>query len=114
MEQEGAAGLMKITAPPPPPPLTVHKEVFDQRTIPPGMTVTIKAPTFYKHAIVVSYGDGNSDIIIRVFIGARQLDVGGNEYKVLVVGNDTLEIRATNTSSTLRRTTPRIEIISLS
>jgi hypothetical protein len=112
MGQEGAVGLMKVT--PPPLPLTVYKEVLNQQTIPPGMTFTIKAPTFYKYAIVVCYGDGSPLIIIRVFIGARQLDVGGSEYKVLAVGNDTLEIRAENTDTSTSRITPRIEIIYLS
>jgi hypothetical protein len=61
----------------------------------------------------VSYGDGNADINIRVFIGTRQLNVRGTEYKVLAVGNDTLEIEAENTNPNQRRTTPNIEIISL-
>jgi hypothetical protein len=112
MEQEGAAGLMKIGAPPP--ALYPTKEVLSQQSIPPGMVFTIKAPTLYKHATVVFHGDGDFQIILRVFIGAEQFNVGGAEFNVLTVANNTLEIRAENTDPNVSRITPKVEILSLS
>jgi len=112
MEQEEAGGLMKITAPPP--AIYPTKEVLDQQTIPPGMVFTIKAPTVYKHAVVIFHGNGDLQIILRVFIGAQQFNVGGAEFNVLTIANSTLEIRAENTNPYDPRTTPTIEILSLS
>jgi hypothetical protein len=112
MEQEGAGGLMKITAPAP--AIFSSLEMLSQQYIPPGTVNTIKAPTFYRHAIVVFHGDGSPYIILHTYIGARQIDVGGSESKVLVISNNTLEIRAENTDPSNSRITSRVEILSLS
>jgi len=103
---------MKIAAPPP--ALYPTKEVLNQQTIPPGQTFTIKAPTAYKHAVAIFHGNGDFQIILRVFIGVEQINVGGAEFNVLTVANSSLEIRAENTDPAVSRNTPTIEILSLS
>jgi hypothetical protein len=115
MEQEGAVGLMKIT--PPPPALVSTREVLNPQSIPPGISTTIKAPTTYKHAAISFYGNGDSQIIVRVYFGGGYsvfVDVRGNEPRTVTVANDTIQIMAQNTDSSVSRTTPRIEILSLS
>jgi hypothetical protein len=115
MEQEGAVGLMKITAPPP--ALASTREVLNPQSISPGFFTTIKASTFYKHAVISFYGNGDSQIIVRVYFGGGYsvyVEVRGNEPRTVTVANDTIQIMAENTDSSTGRTTPRIEILSLS
>ncbi len=112
MEQEEAVGLMKITAPPP--ALFSTREVINRQTWAPGFVGTVKAPTLYRHAIVIFHGDGDFQIVVRVFIGTQQINVGGAEFNVLTVANDSLQIMVENTDPSVSRVTPTIEILSLS
>jgi hypothetical protein len=114
MKQKKAGGLMKITAPPP--PIASTREILNPQSIPPGLNNSIKAPTFYKHAVISFYGNGDSQIIVRVYFGGGYsiwVEVRGNELRTVTVANDTIQIMAENTDSSTSRTTPRIEILSL-
>jgi len=114
MEQEEALGLMKITAAP---ALASTREVLNPQSISPAFLTTIKAPTFYRHAVITFYGNGDPQIIIRVYYGgsyASYIGVPGNVPRIVTVANTTVELVADNTDSTNSRVTPTIEILSLS
>jgi hypothetical protein len=115
MNMTNEAGLMKITAPTP--ALASTREVLNPQNIPPAFITTIKAPTTYKHAVITFYGNGDSQIIVRVYFGGGYsvyVEVRGNEPRTVTVANDTIQIVADNTDTSTSRRTPRIEILSLS
>ncbi len=115
MEQEEAVGLMKITAPTP--ALASTREVLNPQSWGAGFVGTLKAPTVYKHAVISFYGNGDPQIIVRVYFGGGYsvyVEVRGNEARTVTVANDTIQIMAENTDGSTSRTTPRIEILSLS
>jgi hypothetical protein len=114
MRNKKAVGLMKITAPPP--ALASTREVLNPQSIAPGFNTTIKAQTYYKHAVISFYGNGDPQIIVRVYFGggyAVYVEVRGNEARTVTVANDTIQIMAENTDGSTSRMTPRIEILSL-
>jgi hypothetical protein len=115
MNMTNEAGLMKITAPAP--PLASTREVLNPQSIPPAFITSIKAQTYYRHAVITFYGNGDPQIIVRVYFGGGYsvyVEVRGNEPRTVTVANDTIQIIADNTDSSNSRMTPRIEILSLS
>jgi hypothetical protein len=110
MEQEVTAGLMKITTAP---PIFSNREVLDQQSVAPGMMTTIKAPTFYKHAVIVIHGDGDPQTQIRIVMGATTIILPGDKVNVRTVANASIQIFAVNTDPNTSRTSSRVEILSL-
>ena len=114
MKQDRARGLMRVQES----TLTItsNKEVIAQQTINPSFLVPIRTWTFYKHAVLAFRGDGDPQIIIRVYYGgsyASYIGVPGNVPRIVTVANNTVELIADNTDSTNSRVTPTIEILSL-
>jgi hypothetical protein len=114
MEQDKARGLMRIQESTL--ALTSNKEVIPQQTINPSFLIPIRTWTFHKHAVMAFRGDGNPQIIIRVYYGgsyASYIGVPGNAPRIVTVANNTVELIADNTDSVNSRVTPTIEILSL-
>jgi hypothetical protein len=106
------AGLMKITAPPP--SITASKEVIARQTLPSGGSVTLKPTTTYKFAILLFHGDGDSQVRLDITKGATTVSLFGNEQAIEVLANESISITAVNTDTASPRSTPTIEIVSLS
>jgi hypothetical protein len=114
MELEKAKGLLRIREPPPAP--TPNREIIPPQTISPAFLIPIKPSTFYKHAILAFRGDGEPQIIIRVYYGGwygSYIGVPGSQARIVTVANTTVELIADNTDSSYSRRTPTIEILSL-
>jgi hypothetical protein len=98
------------------PALTPNKEAIPQQVINPAFLIPIRTWTFYKHAVMIFRGDGDPQIIIRVYYGgsyASYIGVPGNAPRIVTVSNNTVELIADNTDSVFSRVTPTIEILSL-
>jgi hypothetical protein len=114
MEQDKARGIMRIQESTL--ALTSNKDVIAQQTINPAFLIPIRTWTFYKHAVLAFRGDGDPQIIIRVYYGgsyASYIGVPGNVPRIVTVSNNTVELIADNTDSSFSRVTPTIEILSL-
>jgi hypothetical protein len=108
------AGLMKIRAPPPPPPaITASKEVIQPQSIGAGGSVTLKPSTTYKFAILLFHGDGEAQVRLDIAKGATTVSIFGNEQAIEVLANESITIVAVNEDTTTARSTPTIEILSL-
>jgi hypothetical protein len=109
------AGLMRIRAPPPPPPAIVaSKEVIQPQSIGAGGSVTLKPSTNYKFAIILFHGNGNSQVRIDVIKGAVTESIRGDEQAIEILANESISITAVNEDTATARSTPTIEIVSLS
>jgi hypothetical protein len=111
MEQEEALGLMKVRAPPP--SIFVNRQVINQQSWTPGFLGTVLPPTYYKHAVIVSHGNGEQQIEVRIYIGSAQYNIRGDRFDVVTIANSTVQILIANYDSNTPRTTPLIEILSL-
>jgi hypothetical protein len=110
MKLEKARGLMKLRTAP---ALAPARELIDRTLLAPSAITTLKPSTFYKHAVVSIYGDGDPQVTIRVTIGTVNINVAGSQTRAFTVANDNLTIRATNTDTENARRTSTIEILSL-
>ena len=109
------AGLMRIRAPPPPPPaITASKEVIARQSIGAGASVTLKPSTTYKFAIILFHGDGDSQVRLSIVRNGVTVSIYGNEQAIEVLANESITIVAVNEDTTTVRSTPTIEIVSLS
>ena len=109
------AGLMRIRAPPPPPPsITASKEVIARQTLPSGGSVTLKPSTSYKFAIILFHGDGEAQVRLDITKGATTVSIYANEQAIEVLANESIAITAVNEDTATARSTPTIEIVSLS
>ena len=109
------AGLMRIRAPPPPPPaITATKETIASQSVTAGGSVTLKPTTTYKFAIILFHGNGDSQVRIDVIKGAVTESIRGNEQAIEVLANESISITAVNEDTATARSTPTIEIVSLS
>jgi hypothetical protein len=106
------AGLMKITAPPP--SITASKEVIASQSVTAGGSVTLKPTTTYKFAIMLFHGDGNEQVRLDITKGATTISIYANEQAIEILANESIAITAVNTDTTAPRSTPTIEIVSLS
>jgi len=115
MEQDRVRGLMRVQESTL--ALTSNKEVIPPQTINASFLITIRGWTFYKHAVLAFRGDGEPQIIIRVYYGgsyASYIGVPGNVPRIVTVADTTVSLVADNTDSISSRVTPTIEILSLS
>ena len=109
------AGLMRIRAPPPPPPAIVaSKEVIQPQSIGAGGSVTLKPPTSYKFAIILFHGNGDPQVRLDITRNGVTESLYGNEQAIEVLANESISITAVNTDTASPRSTPLIEIVSLS
>jgi len=109
------AGLMRIRAPPPPPPaITASKEVIASQSIGAGSSVTLKPTTTYKFTIILFHGNGDAQIRLDITRNGVTESLYGNEQAIEVLANESITIVAVNTDTTTARSTPTIEIVSLS
>jgi hypothetical protein len=106
------AGLMKITAPPP--SISSNKETIASQSVGAGGSVTLKPTTMYKFAILLFHGNGDSQVRLDITKGATTISLFGNEQAIEVLANESISIVAINTDTTAPRSTPTIEIVSLS
>jgi len=106
---EEAAGLFRITA-----PIRASKEVISRNGVPRGMAITLKPPTSYKAAVLSFWGDGESQVNVRVNVnGLLYAIIPGNTIRVVVLVDSSLELVAENTDVSTDRYHPTIEILSL-
>jgi hypothetical protein len=106
---------MKIRAPPPPPPaITATKEVIQPRSVEAGGSVTLKPSTTYKFAIILFHGDGDAQIRLDITRDGVTVSIYGNEQAIEILANESITIVAVNTDTASPRSTPLIEIVSLS
>jgi hypothetical protein len=106
------AGLMRITAPPP--SITTSKQVIQPQSVTAGGSVTLKPTTMYKFAIMLFHGDGDSQVRLDITKGATTVSINANEQAIEVLANESISIVAINTDTASPRSTPTIEIVSLS
>jgi len=83
--------------------------VIPRQTVPPGASVTLLEPTYYRYAFMLFYGDGGDGVIINVKIGGEQHQTDGATKAIGVAPEKIIEIEATNTSP-YEQTTPTISI----
>jgi hypothetical protein len=110
MEEQHPAGLMRLRTPP---AITPTRELIDQVLLPASGSTTLKPTTFYKHAVVSIYGDGDPQVNQTVTIGAVTINIPGSQTRAYTISNDNLRIQATNTDTGNARRTSTIEILSL-
>jgi len=110
VEQEQAPGLMRLRTPP---AITTTRQVIDRVLLTPAGSTTLKPTTFYKHAVLSIYGDGDPQVNQRITIGAVDIYITGSQTRAFTIANDTLRIEATNTDIGASRRTSTIEILSL-
>jgi hypothetical protein len=109
------AGLMRIRTPPPPPPaITASKEVIQPQSVGAGGSVTLKPTTNYKFAIMLFHGDGDSQVRLDITKGATTISIYASEQAIEVLANESISIVAVNEDTASPRSTPTIEIASLS
>jgi hypothetical protein len=110
MEQEQVPGLMRLRTAP---AITPTRELIGQVLLPASGSTTLKPTTFYKHAVVSIYGDGDPQVNQTVTIGAVTINVPGSQTRAFTISNDSLTIQATNTDTGNARRTSTIEVLSL-
>ena len=110
------AGLMRIRAPPPPPPpaITASKETIASQSVTAGGSVTLKPTTMYKFAIILFHGNGDPQVRLDITRNGVTESLYGNEQAIEVLANESITIVAVNTDTASPRSTPLIEIVSLS
>jgi hypothetical protein len=106
-------GLLKIK--PPPAPITSNKQIIRPQSLAAGATgMTILPSTTYKFAIILFHGDGDAQIKLTVTVNGTSVTLYGNEQAIELLANQTISVVADNTDTTAARSTPTIEILSLS
>jgi len=109
------AGLMRIRAPPPPPlAITASKEVIASQSVTAGGSITLKPTTMYKFAIILFHGNGDAQIRLDITRNGVTVSIYANEQAIEVLANESITIIAVNEDTTTARSTPTIEIVSLS
>jgi hypothetical protein len=113
---EDAGGLMKIRAPPPP----IRSEfIMLSGYVPPGATVELLPSTFFKFAVIVSYGNGEPQTRVDIEVGPYP---GTIEYvnsffpdqaATRIYANKAVRIIARNTDLYSPRSYTRVDIIYL-
>jgi hypothetical protein len=110
MGEQQPAGLMRLRTAP---AITPTRELIDQVLLPALGSTTLKPTTFYKHAVVSIYGDGDPQVTQTVTIGAFTTTISGSQTRAFTISNDNLTIQATNNDIGNARRTSTIEILSL-
>jgi hypothetical protein len=93
--------------------ITPSKQVINKQSINAGASVTLLPATQYKFAIVLFHGDGDPEVKLSINVDTAVTELMGNEQAIEVLANETIEITATNTSTTEQKSTMTIEILSL-
>jgi hypothetical protein len=110
MGEQQPAGLMRLRTAP---AITPTRELIDQVLLPALGSTTLKPTTFYKHAVVSIYGDGDPQVTQTVTIGAFTTIISGSQPRVFTISNENLTIQAANTDAGNARRTSTIEVLSL-
>ena len=103
-------GLMKISKV----VITSSKQIIPPQSLNAGATATLLPQTTYKFAIILFHGDGESQIQLTVKVNTKTFTLSGSDQAIEIVANETIEITATNTDTASPRSTPTIEIASIS
>jgi hypothetical protein len=94
------------------PRLRAHKELVEKKALPPETSYALLSK-HYKFAIVLFHGDGDPEVKHVITVNGVATEIMGNEQAIEVLANETIEIRATNTSATDVKNSMTIEILSL-
>jgi hypothetical protein len=60
------------------------------------------------------HGDGEAQVRLDITKGATTVSINGNEQAIEVLANESISITAVNEDTATARSTPTIEIVSLS
>ena len=107
------AGLVKLTTPPPK-EITASRQVIDKQTVAPGAGASLLQLIRFKFAIILFHGDGDPQITLEITRADTSTTINGNEQAIELLANETIVISAANTDPSNNRSTPTIEIVSLS
>jgi hypothetical protein len=107
------AGLARLTTPQPK-EITASKRVIERQSLAPGAEASLVQRTRFKFAVILIHGDGDPQIRLEVTRNETSTTIQGNEQAIEVLANETIVISAANADPSNIRSTPTIEIISLS
>jgi hypothetical protein len=107
------AGLVRLTTPPQK-EMTSSKRVIERQALAPGSGTPLVQLTRFKFAIILIHGDGDPQVTLEVTRNETSTVIQGNEQAIEVLANETIVISAANADPSNIRSTPTIEIISLS
>jgi hypothetical protein len=93
--------------------ITPSKQVISKQSISAGGSATLLPATQYKFAIILFHGDGDFEVKHVVRVGNTVAELAGDEQAIELVADETIEITATNTSTTESKNTMTIEVLSL-
>jgi hypothetical protein len=93
--------------------ITPSKQVINKQSINAGASVTLLPATQYKFAIVLFHGDGDPEVRHTVTVNGVATELMGDEQAIEMLADETIEITATNTSTTGAKSTMTIEVLSL-
>jgi len=93
--------------------ITPSKQVIAKQTLEPNVLVTLLPATQYKHTVILFHGDGDPEVKHTVKVNNTVIELLGDEQAIELLANESLEVTATNTSTTEAKNTMTIEILYL-
>ena len=78
------------------PVIRSNEFIIPKQSVPPGASVMLLQPTYYRYALILFYGDGGSTVELDIKIGNRSTTIHGYTQAIGVVTEDMLEITARN------------------
>jgi hypothetical protein len=90
------------------------KQLIQQQQLNSSEGKTLLSPTAYVFAIILFHGDGDPQVQLTVTVGSNNYTIAGDEQGIELIAGEQVTITANNTDTTNPRSTPTIEIVSIS